>query len=133
MSNTTPDNVRDELRADDAISDLAALSDGQIQTIGIEPAHLEVSEDIAPETDYSDARLELIERYLAVDNILTSGSDALRRIDSENLGDGTSYSYSDVPSYRDKAKRIDRDGILDNLDKPIAGFNVPDSRGDVQN
>lgn len=130
MTNTTVENVRDELRAVDAVSDAAdVLSDSQIQTIGIEPAHLEVSEDVAPATDYSADRLELIERYLAVHEILTSGIDEIRQLSSEGMSDGTNYSYADAESYREKAKRLDREGVLDGLEQPNAAFSGPDTRG----
>lgn len=128
MANTTESNVRDELRAVDAIADVSILTKSQIETIGINPANLEVSEDIEPNTSYSSDRLELIERYLAVHNILTSGIDEVRRVDSESLDDGSSYSYADSESYREKAKRLDKDGILDSRDKPNALVDSPDSR-----
>jgi hypothetical protein len=128
MPKTNTDNVRDELRATDAIQDVSILNDAQLTTIGIDPANLEVSEDIEPETDYSDERLELIERYLAVHYILTSGIDEVRRVGSKSLDDGTSYDYGDHESYRERAKRLDTDGILDSRSKPNALVDTPDSR-----
>jgi len=129
MANTTAPNVRDELRAADAVRDVSILTDSQITTIGIDPASLEVSEDIEPNTTYSTDRLELIERYLAVHHILTSGIDELRQMTSHSMSDGSSYSYADHENYREKAKRLDKDGILDSRDKPNAMMDTPDSRG----
>lgn len=131
MANTTADKVRDELRATNSVRDISELDDTQITTIGIDPANLEVSEEIEPETDYSSDRLELIERYLAVHNILTSGIDEVRALDSESEGDGSSYDYADHESYREKAKRLDTDGILDSKSKPNALVDAPDTRGSI--
>jgi len=129
MTNTIAGNVRDELRATDAVADVSILTDTQLMTIGIEPANLEVSEDITPNTDYSSDRLELIERYLAVHYILTSGIDEVRQVDSTSRSDGSSDSYRDHEDYRTKAKRLDTDGVLDSRDKPTALTDTPDSRG----
>lgn len=128
--NTSATAVREQIEADGSIAiDLDVISDEQIESAAIEPAHLEVSEDLTGEGLTTD-RLEMIERFLAVDYLLTSGMDELRTLDSESQGDGSSYSYADVPSYRDKAKRLDRSGKLDSLDKPSPRVSTPDSRGE---
>lgn len=130
MPNASVADVRAEFQADSTIDgvavDIEVISDSQIQTVGLDPAHLEVSEDLAGE-GLSDERLALIERYLAVDYILTSGIDEVRRLESESPGDGSSYNYVETRSYRERADRL-AGGIL-SPDKPDAIIGVPDSRG----
>lgn len=130
MPRTTVDDVRAELEAQGFQVDV--IPDGQITTVGIDPAELEVDEDLAGE-NMSDGRLELIERYLAVDYLLSSDVDELRRTTSESEADGASWTFAEVPSYREKAKRLDKSGNLDSLDKPDAFVGTPAARGPTSN
>lgn len=133
MANTSVSNVRDELRAANGIADnVSLLTDGQITTIGIDPANVTVENDVKPETSYGSSRYELIERYLAVDNILKSGIDEVRQLTSESPGDGSSYSYAGI-DYQQKAKQQDPDGALENRDKPGMGIGTFDTRGNIRN
>lgn len=132
MANTSVSNVRDELRAANGIADnVALLTDAQITTIGIDPANVTVSNDVAPETSYGSDRLELIERYLAVDNILRSGIDEVRQLTSESPGDGSAYSYAGI-DYLERAKRQDPDGVLEAQTKVGMGIATFDTRGKIR-
>lgn len=123
--------VRDLIRADSSLTaDLDILSDEQIQTAGLDPAHLEVEEGLTGE-GMSAERLEQIELFLAVDYLLDGGIDEVRALDSESRSDGSSDSYADAPDYREKAKRLDTSGVLDGLEKPTARTIAADTRGDV--
>lgn len=108
------------------------LSDEQIEAVGIDPAVVEVSERLG-ESNMSDNRLRLIERYLAAHFILTSNIDAVRQVDSHSQSDGESQSYSGDRDYADyrstsvgqKAVNMDTTGTLEAVGKPTASLSVP--------
>jgi hypothetical protein len=132
MARTDPDDVRAELERTDFPT--ANLTDGQINTVGIEPASLLVGEDLA-DTGQSDNRLTLIERYLAGHNILSSGIDDLRQTSREST-DRESKTYAGEfgealrsTTLGQKAISYDKSGTLANMAKPTASLTVPDTSG----
>ncbi|QLG63086.1 hypothetical protein [Halorarum salinum] len=132
MARTTPDAVRAELERTDFPT--ADLSTEQIQTVGIDPATLDVDELLA-NTGQSDDRLKLVERYLAGHNILSSGIDDLRQTTSERT-DREQKSYAGEfgeglrsTTLGQKAIRADRSGKLADMDKPVATIDVPSTKG----
>lgn len=133
MPRTNVDDVRMELEADGY--ELTSLTDAQVTTVGITPAELDVDERLA-DSDMSDDRLQLIERYLAGHYILSSGVDDLRQADSETLSDGSSTTYAGDRAHSDfrstslgqKAVNADLTDTLKNVDKPDASIRAPDAR-----
>lgn len=143
---TTIEKVRAELEADG--HETKTISDPQIKTVGIGPAHLIVTEDLE-NAGLSNERLALIERYLAGHLILSSGVESLRQVDDESLTDGSSQTYSGDRDYSDyrstslgqKAVAADPTGTLaetgdtspdsggNGNKKPPATIAVPDARG----
>ncbi|ELZ35371.1 hypothetical protein [Halorubrum tebenquichense] len=126
------DDVRAELERTDFPT--AQLSDGQIETVGLDPAALVVTEDLA-DTGQSDDRLALIERYLAGHNILSSGIDDLRQTTREST-DRESKTYAGdfgealrSTTLGQKAISMDESGTLANAAKPTASIAVPDTSG----
>ncbi|MFC6766010.1 hypothetical protein [Natrinema soli] len=134
MPRTDVSNVRMELEADGY--ELEAITNIQIETVGISPAELEVDENLA-DTGMSERRLEHIECYLAGHFILSSGINELRQIDSETLSDGSSASYSgdrDHTDYRStslgqKAILMDESGTLRDADKLDGSIRASNVRG----
>lgn len=134
---TSVENVRSELGTESDEVDL--LSDEQIETVGLVPAHLEVDEQLA-NTNMSSNRLELIERYLAGHFILSSGIDRVRQLDRETLEDGTQYDYAgdrDDDGYQStslgqKAVMLDTSGTLQGVNTPAAALVTPDARGSAR-
>lgn len=126
------DDVRAELERTDFPT--AQLSDGQIQTVGLDPAALVVTEDLE-QTGQSEERLALIERYLAGHNILSSGIDDLRQTTSERTDrEQKSYAGEFGEALRSttlgqKAISMDESGNLANMAKPTASVSVPDTTG----
>lgn len=132
MARTTPDDVRSELERSDFPT--AQLSDAQIETVGIDPAALVVTEDLA-DTGQSEERLTLIERYLAGHNILASGIDDLRQTTREST-DRESKTYAGdfgeamrSTTLGQKAISMDESGTLADAAKPTASIVVPDTSG----
>jgi len=126
------DDVRAELERTDFPT--AQLSDGQIETVGLDPAALVVNEDLA-DTGQSDERLALIERYLAGHNILSSGIDDLRQTTREST-DRESKTYAGdfgealrSTTLGQKAISMDESGTLAEAAKPTASIAVPDTKG----
>jgi len=140
---TSVNAVRAELEAqstftidgDDVSVQVETLDDGQIKTVGLDPATLEVDERLT-DTDMSSDRLKLIERYLAGHFLLTSNIDAVRQVDSESLDDGSSYDYAGdrdrddygSTSLGQKAIAMDQSGKLAGVNKPTASIGVPRTR-----
>ena len=132
MPRTSVDDVRSELERTDFPT--AQLSDGQITTVGIEPAALLVDEDLA-DTGQSEDRLALIERYLAGHNILSSGIDDLRQTSREST-DRESKTYTGdfgealkSTTLGQKAITYDKSGTLAEMAKPTASISVPNAKG----
>jgi hypothetical protein len=133
MARTTVPEVRLELEADGYPTE--ALTDTQIETVGITPAALDVDERLV-NTTMSEERLALIERYLAGHMILASGVDELRQADSEELSDESSVEYAGDREFADyratslgqKAIGLDTSGTLAQAHKPTASLSVPDVR-----
>lgn len=129
---STVDDVRAELERTDFPT--AQLADAQIETVGLDPAHLVVEEDLA-DTGQSDDRLALIERYLAGHNILASGIDDLRQTTREST-DRESKTYAGdfgeamrSTTLGQKAISMDQSGTLADAAKPTASIVVPDTSG----
>lgn len=132
MPRTSVDDVRSELERTDFPT--AQLSDGQITTVGIEPAALLVDEDLE-DTGQSEDRLALIERYLAGHNILSSGIDDLRQTSREST-DRESKTYTGdfgealkSTTLGQKAITYDKSGTLAEMAKPTASISVPNAKG----
>lgn len=126
------DDVRAELERTDFPT--AQLSDGQIETVGLDPASLIVDEDLE-QTGQSAERLALIERYLAGHNILSSGIDDLRQTTREST-DRESKTYAGdfgealrSTTLGQKAIGMDQSGTLADMAKPTASVSVPDTSG----
>ena len=132
-SRTDADMVRMELEADG--HPLDAVTPEQIVAVGITPANLTVTEDLAG-SGMSEDRLALIERYLAGHHILASGVDELRQTDSVSYADDSQASFAgdrDHTDYRStslgqKAINMDETGTLREAAKPTASIDVPDVR-----
>lgn len=131
---TTVEDVVAELERTDFPT--AQLESNQVETVGITPATLLVDEEFADnDTDLSNDRLELIERYLAGHYILSSGIDDLRQTSSERT-DREQKSYTGEfgeglrsTTLGQKALQMDTEGRLDNLVKPKATITAPDAKG----
>ena len=126
------DDVRAELERTDFPT--AQLTNGQIETVGLDPATLVVSEDLE-DTGQSEDRLALIERYLAGHNILSSGIDDLRQTSREST-DRESKTYTGEfgealrsTTLGQKAISMDESGTLADMAKPTASIFVPDTSG----
>ena len=132
MARTTPGDVRAELERTDFPT--AGLQSGQITTVGIDPAHLKVTEDLAS-TGMSEERLELIERYLAGALILMSGIDDLRQTTSERTDrEQKSFTGEFGEGWKNntlgqKALAFDESGTLANDTKPTFSLDVPSTKG----
>jgi hypothetical protein len=134
MPRPSVEDVRMELEADGY--PIEAITDPQIETVGLTPATLEVDERLA-DTGMSDDRLKLIERYLAGHFILAAGVDELRQVDSESTTDGASANYArpstreggyDETSLGRKALSADTSNVLGDASKPPASITTPDAR-----
>lgn len=132
---TSVDDVRAELERADFPT--AQLSDAQIKTVGLDPASLLVTEDLA-DTGQSEDRLALIERYLAGHNILSSGIDDLRQTSREST-DRESKTYTGdfgealkSTTLGQKAITYDQSGELAKMAKPTASVTVPSTKGDYR-
>jgi hypothetical protein len=131
---TDGDAVRAELQLDG--HSIEGLTGTIIETVGVEPAHMDVN-DLLADTGLSEDRLRLIERYIAGHELLSSGIDELRQVDSETLSDGSSATYV-APTQREggydetslgrKAIRKDTSNTLDNVDTRTASIGVPKTR-----
>ncbi|ELZ48985.1 hypothetical protein C464_06225 [Halorubrum coriense DSM 10284] len=125
-------DVRAELERTDFPT--AQLANSQIETVGLDPAHLVVTEDLA-DTGQSEDRLGLIERYLAGHNILSSGIDDLRQTTRESTDrEAKTYAGDFGEALRSttlgqKAISMDKSGTLANAAKPTASIHVPDTSG----
>ena len=131
-SRTSVEDVRSELEAQgEHAVNFELLSRNQVIAVGIEPANLEVSERLAG-TGMSDARLELIERYLAGHFILTSGIDAVRQPVTMNPDSGERYDFAGdydnigygATSLGQKAIAMDTTGSLDAESTPQISFEA---------
>lgn len=89
---TDVSSVRQELEADGY--QVSSLTESQVRTVGMAPAHLRVSEELAGR-GMSEERLELIERYLAGHYILASGVKEFRL--GEKTGDFNRSNLGSTP------------------------------------
>lgn len=119
--------------------DVVGLTKEQIEIVGIEPANLDVTELLSG-TGMSDARLEIIERYLAAHNLMTTNIGELRQMRSEGRSDSSSSAYvtpSSVSSGLDettagrKALNADTSKTLQGLNKQTPYLRAIDDKGEL--